>query len=248
MAVIQLKGSRREMLGKGGARKSRAAGQIPGVIYGHGETPVAVAVDHREFEIALRGHKGGNAIVNLNVAGRGDVTALVRDVQYDPLSRAIIHLDFQHISLTEQIVVEVVLHFVGIPVGVKDGGGILEHSVRTIEVRCLPTAIPPSIDVNVEALNLGDNMHVRDIPSQGYDIVTDGDVTIASVVAPAAEEVVAPVEGAEVAPATAEPEVVGAKGKKDAEGAPAEPTTAKDKDKDKEPKKEKEKDKDRDKK
>ena len=240
MSVIQLKGSRREDLGKGGARKARAAGQIPGVIYGHGETPVPVAVDHREFELALRGHKGGNAIVNLNVAGQAGVTALVRDVQYDPLSRAIVHLDFQHISLTEQIVVEVVLHFVGIPVGVKDGGGILEHSIRTIEVRCLPTAIPPSIDVDVAALNLGDNMHVRDLKAQGFEIVTDGDVTIASVVAPAAEEVVAPVEGVEVAPTTAEPEVVGAKGKKDEEGAPAEPGA-------KEPKKEKEKVKDKDK-
>jgi large subunit ribosomal protein L25 len=155
------------------------------------------------------------------VAGGSGVTALVRDVQYDPLSRAIVHLDFQHISLTEQIEVEVVLHFVGVPVGVKDGGGILEHSIRTLEVRCLPTAIPPSIDVDVAALNVGDSLHVRDIKPEGYEIITDGEVTIAAVVMPAVEEVVAaPVEGA--VPATAEPEVVGAKGKKDEEGATAE--------------------------
>jgi large subunit ribosomal protein L25 len=212
MAVIQLKGAKREQTGKGGARKARAAGQIPGVLYGHGETPVPVAVDFKEFEIALRSHKGGNAIVNLNV-GAGDVTALLRDVQLDPLSRRIIHLDFQHISLTEQIVVEVALHFVGIPIGVKDSGGILEHITRTLEVRCLPTAIPPSIDVDVTALNIGENLH-------GRDIVTDGDVTIAAVVAPAAEEVAAPVaaeEGAAAATEAAEPEVVATKGKKDAE-------------------------------
>ena len=220
MSVIQLKGSRREHVGKGGARKARAAGQIPGVLYGHGETPVPVAVEKGEFELALRHHKGGNAIVNLAVAGATGVTALVRDVQYDPLSRAIVHLDFQHISLTEQIEVEVVLHFVGLPVGVKDGGGILEHSIRTLEVRCLPTAIPPSIDVDVTALNVGDSMHVRDLKVEGFEIITDGDVTIAAVVLPAAEEVVAPVEGA--VPATEEPEVVGAKGKKDEEGATAE--------------------------
>ena len=220
MSVIQLKGSRRERVGKGGARKARAAGQIPGVLYGHGETPVAVAVEKGEFELALRHHKGGNAIVNLAVAGAAGVTALVRDVQYDPLSRAIVHLDFQHISLTEQIEVEVVLHFVGVPVGVKDGGGILEHSIRTLEVRCLPTAIPSSIDVDVTALAVGDSMHVRDLKAEGFDIITDGDVTIAAVVLPAAEEVAAPVEGA--VPATAEPEVVGAKGKKDEEGATAE--------------------------
>ena len=221
MAVIQLKGARRDQIGKGAARKARAAGQIPGVIYGHGETPQPIAVDFREFELALRGHKGSNAIVNLNVGG-GEVTALVRDVQYDPLSRAIIHLDFQHISLTEQIEVEVPGQFVGIPVGVKDGGGILEHLVRTLTVKCLPTAIPASIDVDVTALNIGQNLHVGDLaPGVGYQMITDAGVAVAAVVAPAAEEVVAaPVEG-EVA-AAAEPEVVGAKGKKEGEGeAPA---------------------------
>ncbi len=213
MSVIQLKGSRRESVGKGGARKARAAGLIPAVVYGHGETPMPVSVDQREFEVALRGHKGSNAIVNLSVSGAKDVTALVRDVQYDPLSRAIVHLDFQHISLTETIEVEVPLHFIGIPVGVKDGGGILEHLVRTLEVRCLPTAIPSSIDVDVTALNVGDNMHVRDLTVEGYEIITEGDVTVAAVTLLAAEE------AATVVAAVAEPEVVGTKGKKDAEGA-----------------------------
>jgi large subunit ribosomal protein L25 len=221
MAVIQLKGARREAIGKGAARKARSAGQIPAVIYGHGETPQAIAVDFREFEVALRHHKGANAIVNLNVAG-GEVTALVRDVQYDPLSRAIIHLDFQHISLTEQIEVEVPVHFVGTPIGVKDGGGILEHLLRTLKIKCLPTAIPAGIDVDVTALNIGQNLHVSDLqPATGYEVITDADVAVAAVVAPAAEEVVAaPAEG-EAAATTAEPEVVGAKGKKDEEGAPA---------------------------
>jgi large subunit ribosomal protein L25 len=221
MAVIQFKGSRRDGTGKGAARKARAAGQIPAVLYGHGETPQPVAVEFREFEVALRNHKGSNAIVNLNVAGT-EVTALVRDVQYDPLSRAIIHLDFQHISLTEHIEVDVPVHFVGTPVGVKDGGGILEHLVRMLKVRVLPTAIPAGIDVDVTALNIGQNLHVSDLaPGTGYEIITEADVAVAAVVAPAAEEVVAaPVEGE--AAAAAEPEVVGAKGKKEGEeGAPA---------------------------
>jgi large subunit ribosomal protein L25 len=221
MADNQLKGSRRDGTGKGAARKARAAGQIPAVLYGHGETPQPVAVEFREFEVALRNHKGSNAIVNLNVAGT-EVTALVRDVQYDPLSRAIIHLDFQHISLTEQIEVDVPVHFVGTPIGVKDGGGILEHLLRTLKVKCLPTAIPAGIDVDVTSLNIGQNLHVSDLqPATGYEVITEGDVAVAAVVAPAAEEVVAaPAEG-EAAATTAEPEVVGAKGKKDEEGAPA---------------------------
>ena len=219
MSVIQLKGTRREGVGKGFARKARSAGQIPGVVYGHGETPVAVAVDAREFEIALRGFKGANPIVNLSMGTGAAVTALVRDVQMDPVTRGIVHLDFQHISLTEQIEVEVAVHCVGTPLGVKDGGGILEYHARALKIRCLPTAIPASIDVDVTHLNIGDNLHVRDIQAKGYTIVTDSHVTVAAVVAPLTEEVA--VATTEVA-AAAEPEVVPTKGKKDAEGAAAE--------------------------
>lgn len=215
MSVIQLNGTRRDDLGKGGSRKARAAGRIPGVIYGHGETPVAMSVDGREFSTAMRAHKGGNAIVNLKIDG-GDHTALVRDAQIDPLSRAILHLDFQRISLTETVEVEVLVHAVGTAIGVKDGGGVLELITRQLEVRCLPTAIPASIDVDVTALAVGQSLHVSDIKVEGLTILTPGDTTVITVVAPTVEEA-APVEG--VAPTTAEPEVVGAKGKKDeAEG------------------------------
>lgn len=217
MSVIQLNGKPRGVIGKGGARKARAAGQIPGVIYGHGKTPMAVAIDGREFSTVMRSHKGGNAIVNLKV-GDGEYTTLVRDAQIDPLSRAILHLDFQHISLTETIEVEVPVHAVGIAVGVKDGGGILELITRQLEVRCLPTAIPPSIDIDVTALVIGASIHVSDIAAEGYTILTDPQTTVLTVVAPTVEEAPAAVEG-EVPAAAAEPEVVAAKGKKEeAEG------------------------------
>jgi large subunit ribosomal protein L25 len=214
MSVIQLNGRRRDVIGKGGARKARAAGQIPGVIYGHGETPIAVAVDSREFSTVMRSHKGGNAIVNLKV-GDGEYTALVRDAQIDPLSRHILHLDFQHISLTETIEVEVAVHPVGIAVGVKDGGGILELITRMIEVRCLPTAIPPAIDLDVTSLEIGASLHVSDIKAEGFTILTDPQTTVVTVVAPTVEEAPVAVEGAVPAATTAEPEVVGAKGKKE---------------------------------
>jgi large subunit ribosomal protein L25 len=219
MSVIQLNGTRRTVLGKGGARKARAAGDIPAVLYGHGETPVAVAVNHRDFTIAMRVHKGGNALVSLKLDG-GEVTALLRDAQVDPLSRAIIHLDFQHISLTEMVEVQVAVHAAGLALGVKDGGGILEIITRHLEVRCLPTAIPTSIDVDVTALNVGDSIHVRDIKVEGLMILSDPEATVIAVVAPAVEEVAPAEDAAVAAPTTAEPEVVGAKGKKDEE-APA---------------------------
>ena len=131
MSVISLRGSPRERLGKGGARKTRAAGLIPGVLYGHGETPVPVAIGARDFQLAIAESKGGNPIINLTVTGK-DYTALIRDVQYDPLTHHVIHLDFQHISLTERIEVQVPIHLTGLPVGVKDAGGILEQILRTV--------------------------------------------------------------------------------------------------------------------
>jgi len=226
MAVIPLGGTRRENLGKGGARKARAAGHIPAVLYGHGQEPVPVSVPAREFDLALRSHKGGNPIVNLAVGG-GEYTALIRAVQYDPLTHDILHLDFQHISLTETIEVKVAVHLTGLPVGVKDGGGILETILREIEVRCLPTAIPTAIEVDVSHLNIGDSVHVREVTVPNVTILNDGDETIATVVPPTVmEEKPAEAVVAEAAPS--EPEVI-AKGKKE-EG---EATAAEGKDKDK---------------
>lgn len=215
MAVISLKGERRGDLGKGGARKARAAGQIPGVLYGHGEDPIPVAIESRAFQLALHHHSGGNAIVNLAVSG-GEHTALIRDVQYDPLNHAILHLDFQRISLTEEVEVRVTVHMTGTAVGVKDGGGILETILRDVEVRCLPTAIPGSIDADVSHLAIGDSLHVRDlVVAPGITILTEADATIATVVPPTVMEE-KPAEDVAVAAAGTEPEVI-AKGKKDDE-------------------------------
>lgn len=219
MAVISLSGARRESIGKGAARKARAAGKIPGVLYGHGETPIPLAIIGDEFHNALRNHKGGNPVVSLAVED-GEFTALLRDVQYDPITHDILHLDFQHISLTETVEVRVPLHLTGVAVGVKDGGGILEAIVREVEVRCLPTAIPPSIDVDVSALNIGESIHVRDLSVPDVEIMNEPEGTIATVVpptvvaeTPTGEEAVAEVP---VAAEGTEPEVI-ARGKKEEE-------------------------------
>ena len=215
MPVIPLPGTRRGEVGKGAARKARAAGRIPGVLYGHGQEPVALSVSAREFELAVR-KRGGNPIIGLALDG-GEHTALIRGVQYDPLTHDIIHLDFLRISLTEAIEIEVPIKLVGLPVGVKDGGGILEPIVRELKVRCLPTAIPQSIEVDVTALNIGDSVHVRDIVVPEATVLTDADVTLATVVPPTVQAEEKPAEEAAAAAAGAEPtepEVI-AKGKKE---------------------------------
>ena len=229
MAVISLSAARREGLGKGGARKARAAGKIPGVLYGHREQPIPVAIESRAFQLALRHHKGGNAIVTLSVEG-GEHTALIRDVQYDPIDHNILHLDFQRISLTETVEVKVNIHLTGLPVGVKDGGGILEHIVREVEVRCLPTAIPSAIDVDVTRLNIGDSIHVRDLAVPDVTILSEPDATIATVVPPTVIEEKPAEEAAAVAATEGEPEVI-AKGKKEEEGVEEKDKEKKDKEK-----------------
>jgi large subunit ribosomal protein L25 len=210
MAIVPLTGSLRERVGKGAARSTRRAGRIPGVIYGHGQSAVAVDVESREFLIALRQRSGGNMIVSLQLKS-GDKTALVREVQRDPVSLEILHLDFQEVLLTETVRVEVPVHLVGVPRGVKDGGGILQHTVRAVEVECLATAIPASLDVDVTHLEIGDSLHVHDLSAAGVTVLTDPDQTIATIVPPTVYE--APVV-AEVAATGAEPEVI-AKGKEE---------------------------------
>ena len=221
MAIVPLTGRVRPGTGKGPARQARRDGLIPGVIYGHGETPVAVAVPRREFEVAMRTAKGSNVIVGLALDGGAEQTAIIREVQRDPVSHDILHLDFHHISLTEKVTIEVNVHLTGIPEGVKNGGGVLEHIARTIEIEVLPTQIPGAIEADVSHLEIGDSIHVRDLVVPNALVLSDPDTTIATVVPPT--KAVEAVPGADAAAATAgkaEPEVI-AKGKGEETTPPA---------------------------
>ena len=216
MAIVPLEGRVRPGTGKGPARSARRAGEIPGVIYGAGETPVALAVPKKEFELALKtAHAGGNVIVALKLDGAAEKTAIIREVQRDPVSHDILHLDFHHISLTEKVTVEVTVHLAGVPDGVKNGGGILEHITRTIEIVCLPTQIPQHLEADVTALAIGDSIHVRDLVVPNAEVLSDPDTTIATVVPPT---VMTEVAATPAAGTSTEPEVI-AKGKVDEAGA-----------------------------
>jgi large subunit ribosomal protein L25 len=206
MAIVSLKSERREGVGKGVARKLRAAGSIPGVYYGRGEAPIALAMNAKEIEGMLHGAAAANVIVDLQVAGAAaaDRKALIREIQRDPVGGHILHIDLQHISLTERIVVEVPVELVGTPTGVKDGGGILEHLLREVEVECLPTDIPNRLEVDVSLLNIGDTLHVSDIKADRVTIKTEAERAIATVVPPTILEEVAPA----ATEAVAEPELV----------------------------------------
>jgi len=217
MAISSLNGEPRTGVGKSVTRKLRAAGRIPAIYYGRGEAPLPIVVNAKEVDTLLHGASGANVIVDLMVTGAAaaDRKALIREIQRDPVQGTILHLDLQHISLTERITVEVPIELVGVPIGVKDGGGILEHLLREVEIECLPTDIPAHLDVDVTALNIGDSLHVSDIKAERVVILTEADRAIAAVVPPTVLEEAKPAEEA-----AAEPELVASK--KDEEEAAAE--------------------------
>ena len=208
MAMHALKGARRSEVGKGVARKLRQSGSIPAVYYGRGEDPIVLTVGLKELEEVIVKAEGSNVIVDLRVDGdgAGDRKALIREIQRDPVGGHILHLDLQHISLTERITVEVPIVLTGIPIGVKDGGGILEHLLRDVEVECLPTDIPSRLEIDVSALNIGDSLHVSDLRADKVTILTEGERPIAAVVPPTVLEEAKPAEGE--GEAAAEPELV----------------------------------------
>ena len=197
----------REDTGKGVARKLRAAGRIPAVLYGHGKESIALSIDPKPLE-RLLATAGANALIDLEgagpVAGR---TVLVKDLQREPVRGAAMHADLYEIDRTEKIHVSIPVHITGTPAGVKLGGGLLDSVLRELEVECLPGKIPESVDVDVSALEIGESIHVSDVSlGQDVEMITHGELPIVSVIAPAAaeEEPVAEegeeaVEGAEAA-------------------------------------------------
>ncbi len=219
MDRIQLNVNLRETKGKGGARKVRARGAVPGVIYGKGYKNINVEVNPKEMLVAISGASGMNTLLDIHVPKKGVVTALLKDYQADVISRDLTHLDFVKIDLAQKLSVAVPIRYVGKSEGVKEGG-ILEAIRRELEVECLPTAIPEFIEVDVSHLKVGQSMHIHEVKLPDGVILThpDENFTLVSVVAPKEEEVVvaAPAEGA-----PAEPEVLTAK--KPAEGEVAAP-------------------------
>ena len=211
MATASLVAKPRSDTGKGVARKLRAAGEVPGVIYGHGREPQPLTVNAREFKRLADRIRITSTVIELAIEGKVAKT-LIRELQRNPLNREPLHIDFQELVAGEKVDVSVPLRFVGTPEGVKTGGGILEEVMHQIEVRVDPSNIPDHIDVDVTALTIGHGLHVRDIllPA-GVEVLDDPDNTIATVTPPKAEEEVAPVavEGALVAPEAApEPELI----------------------------------------
>ena len=195
-------------------KKLRRVGFIPAVIYGQGKAGLSIKIPEKKFLETIKGHSTENLIVTLKLSDQNNegISALIRDVQMDPLKDTVIHVDFQEVSLKQKIRTKVRVESLGTPVGVAQEGGILECTLREVEIECLPMNIPEVLTVDVSNLKLGTSLCVRDIVSpEGVEILTAKDISVFSVAMPKMEEE-APKE-AEIT----EPEVIGKK-KETAEG------------------------------
>ncbi len=204
MAEVVIAKPRVGKFNKNAARRVRVAGKIPAVVYGAGHESVAVEVDPKQILRILHSESGHNTIFDVEIAGQGAVKAMIVDWQYEPIRDSLLHIDLKRIALDKTMRVSVRVKLIGVPVGVKSSGGILDQVLREVGIECLPGAIPGHIDVDVTELGLHGVLRVSDLPhTEGIKFLSAEDATVAHVVSIRAEA--EPV--AAVAPAAAEPEV-----------------------------------------
>lgn len=212
----------RSARGKNEARRLRAAGSAPAVLYGAGGQAVPLAVSPKELTRILHSKSGHNTIFNLAVKGGETVPVMIADWQVDPIQSRLLHADFKRIDLSKRLRVKVPVHTAGEPKGVKMQGGLHEVVTREIEIECLPDDIPESFTVDVSELMIGQSVRAGDVALKAsMTLVSNPDAVISHVVAMRAEAAPAGEGEAGAAPAAAEPEII-KKGKKEEEGAPAE--------------------------
>jgi large subunit ribosomal protein L25 len=202
MANANLAAEARSESGKGAARKMRAAGRIPAVVYGHNRAAESISIDARELERLLSHISAGSTVVELGMGG-GTARTLIREIQRHPVRRHILHVDFQELVAGERITVSVPLVFVGTSIGVREQGGIFEEMMRAVQITVDPASIPNHIDVDISKLTIGHPIHVRDLQlPAGVTVIDDADLTVCAVALSKASE------SEDTAAAPAEPEVL----------------------------------------
>jgi len=212
---VKLKAERRSATGRSAARKLKARGVVPAVIYGAKDKPQPLQLSERDINAMLSHASGENILVELEIDGdQSGRLALVQEIQHSAVRGDVLHIDFHAVSMDEKIHAEVPVETIGTANGVKNFGGLLEQNLRALAIECLPRDLPDRIVVDVSALNIGDSIHVRDLQlPPGVTTRVQLDLTAFSVLAPAEEE-----EPVAAVATAAEPEVIT---EKKAEGEPA---------------------------
>jgi large subunit ribosomal protein L25 len=215
----KLVGEKREGTGKGVARKLRATGRVPAVLYGHGMDPISLSVDSRELLHVFRTGAGTNVLVGLVVDG-DEHLAMAREIQRDHIRGRYVHVDFLAVRRDERITISVPIRVVGDSVGVK-AGGVLEHHLWDVQVECLPTNVPEAIEADVSALEIGSSLKVADLVApEGATILTSSEESVVAVQQPQARIELEEAEAAAAAEAEAAA-AEGAEGEAPAEGGEA---------------------------
>ena len=187
MSEYKLTAQRRAESGKGPARRARATGRVPAVLYGHGMDPVHLSVDAREFGHALRTGAGSNVLIELTV-GRAKHLALPKEIQRHPVRGSFVHVDFLAVRRGETVQVRVPVHLVGEAPGVREGG-IADQDLHQVTVEAEVTAVPTAIEADVSGLEIGDVLRVADLKApEGATIIDDVEASVVSIVAPTVEE------------------------------------------------------------
>lgn len=189
MIDATLKTAVREGTGKGVARKMRERGQTPAVLYGGGESTLHLALDTHDADYLFRSISVDNTIVSLEIDGEKEpVQSLVREIQTHPWKATLVHVDFLRIQKGVAVDVDVPVNLVGTPVGVRLGGGSVEQIIHDLPLRCIPSKIPETIEVDISGLDVGEVLHIADITfDEGVEVTVAQDRTICSVAAPRAE-------------------------------------------------------------
>jgi large subunit ribosomal protein L25 len=194
LEIIKLTSRQRSGTGKSYTRKARVQGWVPAVYYGHNRDSVKIEINAKEFATLVRQRKTTH-LVDLGLGkSQDDSIAVIKEVQRDVIKNDwFIHIDFQHVAMNEKVTVRVPLELAGIPIGVKESHGILDHPVKSVHIECLPMDIPEKVVIDVSALNIGNSIHVRDVVIPNLVIKESPDEVLANVTHPTRE---ASVEGA----------------------------------------------------
>ncbi len=203
--TIKLKAKERGEFSGSKLNKLRSEDKIPAVLYGPDVDNTPIIIDKKEFWDAISTEHGENALIDLKFGRKKGITSIIKEIQVDPVSMKILHVDFGQIRLTEKIEVEVPVEVEGEAPGVKDEGGVLEHIIHDLKIRCLPTEIPDSFVVDVSGMSIGDHVTVGDIEAgDDVEILAESDAIVINIGTPT--EVEEPEEELEE---EVEPEVIG---------------------------------------
>lgn len=209
MATVSFTAQARDGKGKGAARSLRARGQIPAVIYGHDRQPQSLSLNARDLDKMLGHIQAESTVIEVTIDGQTSKT-LIREIQRHPIKRQILHVDFQALVAGEKVTVNIPITLIGVPEGVKLEGGVLEQSLRELEIEVDPSSIPDHVEIDVSALKIGDSIHVSDIKlPEGVEVLDDPETSVAVCAAPRAVIEETPVAEGAAPEAAAEPEVIG---------------------------------------